>query len=162
MDSLNRAFTITDDYRRAYTRCERLRDIRASFEAVGRTARRFRAMWHGSRRLRRSRFGRRTLVFHVHPGKSGFGARRIRTGDLQPERLVCAAGAWSIYGAERVQIVATSGESTSRRNARNKPNHLHWIASCCRLEHMVRRGPRFESVRGLFNIPANRTPQYPC
>lgn len=49
---------------------------------------------------------------------------------------------WSIYGAERTQPAAIGGESDGRENGPNKPNSLPLIA-------LVRRGPRFESGRGL-------------
>jgi hypothetical protein len=58
---------------------------------------------------------------------------------------------WSLAGA-------TSGNRWQMvwpQKRRNKPNPLPPVATSCRSERMVRRGQRFESVRGLRKGPAN-------
>jgi hypothetical protein len=45
--------------------------------------------------------------------------------------------------------VATGGKCSEPEKRRNKPKPLPWVATGCRSERMVRRGRRFESVRGL-------------
>src|SRR5687768_3411328 len=61
-------------------------------------------------------------------------------------------GSWKNAGA-------TDGKELGahRRERRvNKRNRLPWLATGCRKRSMVRRGRRFESVRGLCKVPANR------
>jgi hypothetical protein len=50
------------------------------------------------------------------------------------------AKAWSIYGAERSQPVATGGKWDCPENGSNKPKPLPWVATSCRAPKMVRRG----------------------
>jgi hypothetical protein len=61
--------------------------------------------------------------------------------------------AWSLYGAPWWQTLATGRKSEEAKNGRNKGKPLPCVATACRLERMVRRGRRFESVRGL-EVPA--------
>jgi hypothetical protein len=56
-------------------------------------------------------------------------------------------------GCNRPQI---AGKSTGPRNRQNKRNPLPPAATGCLRSSMVRRGRRFESVRGLCKIPGNR------
>src|SRR5437868_12977663 len=65
-------------------------------------------------------------------------------------------GRWSLYGAPWSQPGATGRKSAGPRNREIKPKPLPWVATGCRRERMVRRGRRFESVRGLYNRPADR------
>src|SRR4051794_29057507 len=57
---------------------------------------------------------------------------------------------WSLYGAPWLQLVAITSKSDGRGSAENKPKPLPSVATGCREKYMVRRGRRFESVRGLF------------
>ena len=50
------------------------------------------------------------------------------------------SGRWSVYGAQQAQPVASTGKPAGRRNRRNKPNLLPWVAIGCRGRQMVRRG----------------------
>jgi len=52
--------------------------------------------------------------------------------------------------------VAIGGEFETRENGSNKPNPLPSLAASCAHNEMVRRGRRFESVRGLCKRPARR------
>jgi hypothetical protein len=61
-----------------------------------------------------------------------------------------------LYGAPWLQLVAINGKSDGRGSAESKPKPLPSVATGCREKYMVRRGRRFESVRGLCKSPANR------
>jgi catechol 2,3-dioxygenase-like lactoylglutathione lyase family enzyme len=57
---------------------------------------------------------------------------------------------WSVYGAERSQPVATGGRWDDLESGSDTRKPLPWVATSCPDPKMVRRGRRFESVRGLF------------
>ena len=59
---------------------------------------------------------------------------------------------WSMYGAERSQPVAISRKWEGAENASIGRKPLPYVATSCR--DMVRRGRRFESVRGLHEVAA--------
>jgi len=70
----------------------------------------------------------------------------------------------SVIRASRMErlwslAVATGGNPSqigTPRNGSNKPKPLPPVATSCRSERMVRRGRRFESVRGLCKVAANQ------
>jgi hypothetical protein len=47
---------------------------------------------------------------------------------------------WSVYGAERSQLVATGGKWDGPENGSNRPKPLPWVATSCDPVRMVRRG----------------------
>ena len=50
------------------------------------------------------------------------------------------AKAWSIYGAERSQPVATGGKWDCPENGSNKPKPLPWVAISCRAPQNGKEG----------------------
>jgi hypothetical protein len=58
------------------------------------------------------------------------------------------ARGWSVYGAERLQPVATGGKCGNVKNGSDSRKPLPWVAINCRSNAMVGGGRRFESVRG--------------
>jgi len=75
---------------------------------------------------------------------------------------------WSPYGAPWLQPVAISGKSRGRKNRRNKPKPLPWVATGCLQKYMVRRGstvrvrqraPEKSRKAGLSVSDALRDPQ---
>jgi hypothetical protein len=62
---------------------------------------------------------------------------------------------WSLYGAPWLQPVATGRKSKSRKTGSTRRKPLPRVATGCLSRSMV-GGRRFESVRGLCKVPANR------
>jgi hypothetical protein len=63
---------------------------------------------------------------------------------------------WSIYGAQRAQPVATGRKRDALENRSNKPIRNRRQPTATVSERIVRRGRRFESVRGLCKSAARR------
>jgi NAD(P)-dependent dehydrogenase (short-subunit alcohol dehydrogenase family) len=74
-------------------------------------------------------------------------ARNSRPGGLP---------AWSIYGAQRAQPVATGGKWDTPENRSNRPIRNRWQPTATVPQRMVRRGSTVRVVRGLCKSPARR------
>ena len=79
--------------------------------------------------------------------------RAIRRRPLRESKI--GRGTWSTYGAERTQPMATVSKSAIPKAAQLLADTLPMIATNCGRHRMVRRGRRFESVRGLRFVPAD-------
>src|SRR6266545_8356711 len=49
-------------------------------------------------------------------------------------------GVWSLYGAQRLQPVATGGKWENAENGSDRRKPLRWVAASCLSRSMVRRG----------------------
>jgi hypothetical protein len=96
---------------------------------------------------------RMTPSLHGKWSRGSLGGPSARNPSSHPGS---ARRVWSVYGALRAQPVATGGKSEDPGNGGNKPKPLPPVATSCRRTLMVRRGRRFESVRGLYKDSANR------
>ena len=61
---------------------------------------------------------------------------------------------WSVYGAQRSQPVATGGKWGGTENGSGKRNRLPWVATGCRVDHMVKEGvDRSSPSEGFAKVP---------
>jgi hypothetical protein len=79
--------------------------------------------------------------------------RRFANRSLKAQTSPIRHEGWSLYGAQGSQPVATAGKCRDGNSGSNTRKPLPSVATGCMVVYMVRRGRRFESVRGLAEEP---------